>query len=173
MPTLSKNPLFVIGGGKTAQIFFNFIPVGVWYLQHMGMARKCFKNFMQGLTEKYVFFERSVFVLCTGLACVTMTTTFQPIGILYEWPRAVRIIGWVIFALGVAINFWAIIDMGETGPLGFFIVNQMDGGIEYPVPFKPKAPTRFTLAARHPLYFSVFITLVGSTLANPISIGRI
>ena len=46
-------------------------------------------------------------------------------------------------------------------------------GIEYPVPFKPKAPSRFTLSSRHPLYFSLFMTLIGSTLANPISIGRV
>ena len=46
-------------------------------------------------------------------------------------------------------------------------------GIEYPVRFKPKAPSRFTLTSRHPLELSLFMTLIGATLSNPISVGRV
>ena len=46
-------------------------------------------------------------------------------------------------------------------------------GIEYPVRFKPKAPSRFTLTSRHPLELSLFMTLICATLSNPISVGRV
>ena len=174
LPTISKNEVYVVEGNAAYKLLFNLIPFGIWYLQHMGMARTSYKEFMQALTEKYVFFERSLFLLFAGIAVFTLTYTYQPIeGVLLELPGPVMYFGWGLYVAGLAVFAWSIIDMGETGPFGFGIMNQIVVGIEYPVPFKPKAPTRFTLTARHPLYLSLFMTLIGSTLANPISIGRV
>ena len=124
MPTISKNPVYVVEGGTTNKLLFNLIPFGIWYAQHMGMARTSYKDFMQKLTEKYVFFERSLYILFSGIAVFILTYTFQPIeGVLIELPEPVMLFGWGLFVAGLGVFAWSIIDMGETGPFGFGIMN--------------------------------------------------
>lgn len=139
------------------------------------MARKCFKQFLLRMNKKYVMFERSTFLLFSGLCCFAITYMIVPDNkILWSPPnQAVKCTGHTIALVAILYFVVAHWEMRFCDLWGFFITRQFkEDGVNYPLEFDIRPPTNFGRMQRHPIYTAFYLIFTGTSLYNTITITR-
>jgi protein-S-isoprenylcysteine O-methyltransferase Ste14 len=123
-------------------IVVNLVLLGLFGLQHSGMARRWFKRFMPWPIE------RSVYLLATAAILLILYVKWEPM------PKSVWLLtaAWpfqLLQALAGALVIWATVAQGALNFFGFHQVWAYVRGRTYsPPPFKATGPYRYT---RHPM----------------------
>ena len=129
-------------------------------VQHSGMARPAFKQFMARIIPKAA--ERATYVLASCIATIAMMALWQPMGglvWLVEHPlaatavRAVYFAGWGIMIIATyLIDHWELFGVRQV--VAYFL-----GQDHVPKPFATPALYR---VVRHPIYFGWLLILWAS-----------
>lgn len=151
-------PKTIDSGGQAVSLrqalMINVALLGLFAVQHSGMARRGFKKVWTRLVAPPV--ERSTYVWFSSLALVLLYWFWQPMPAVVwevESPIGAGVL-WALFGLGWLLLFTSIqlIDRGEL-----FGVKQVQAYLERrnpePIPFK--TPFLYRLV-RHPLYLGFF-----------------
>lgn len=182
LPSIDKNSLFQIHRvfGLKYETFiykevFNILILLVFCIHHSLMAREESKNFMMRISPKYVFFERSFYLLLAAFTLSFNCIMHQPnpeIFVDFSHPIT-NMIFTILLLLHLLLNIFAILDMGEADVLGFGLIKifEENKGTHLPINFRPKPPSLLSKMMRHPIYYCAIVLIwVSST---KISYGRI
>jgi hypothetical protein len=119
IPTIDGVKPFMVHS-KAEKLAVNFGVVALFYLQHAGMPRNAFKDFMLKATDnQYIFFMHSFFLLGTAFSVFTMIFAFQPMPeVIYEPTYNVKVAGAIVLSLFVFFLCFTFYDMRGSDIFG-------------------------------------------------------
>ncbi|MFP3854897.1 MAG: methanethiol S-methyltransferase [Anaerolineales bacterium] len=167
-----------IAGATGQAIIVNLLLLGLFGLQHSGMARPAFKRWWTKIIPKSI--ERSTYVLFASLTLVLLFWQWRPLpavlwDVQIQW---LRVLLWALFGLGWGIVLAATFMISHTHLFGLKQVYDHAQGKEQAGP-KFQTPGLYRYL-RHPLMLGFFIAFwstprmtVGHLLFSAVTTGYI
>lgn len=183
-PNVLKNGIFKLDdylGRKvtlTEKLLFNFMLSLPFIIQHLTMSRMWFKEALQKCWRNYVFYERLLFNLVSSISVLLMFGLYQTDDAVIfnvDFPFA-NVTWYALFALGMFLCLWSMLDMGENDILGFGLLKNFKKkkGSKFPAFVDVETKSILRASCRHPLYFSMFIyNTFGPTIYTATRLGYI
>jgi protein-S-isoprenylcysteine O-methyltransferase Ste14 len=151
-------PKHVNSGGAVSPpyaVAVDLVLMGIFAIQHSGMARKGFKRMLTGFVSPVI--ERSTYVLCSSLALIALFAFWQPIRTIV-WHldnlalafvvQLVSMLGWLlVFRSAFLIDHFELFGMKQ-------VTMNFIGGTAPATSFTTPGFCRFV---RHPLYLGFII----------------
>ena len=130
--------------------------LGVFALQHSGMARAGFKRWWTRIVPEPI--ERSSYVLASSLCLIALFWQWRPLGTAVLWDLSAGPLGAALLALSLGGYLLVLVSTFQISHGSLFGVRQVwdayRGGVMVESPFKTPP---FYRAVRHPLYLGFLI----------------
>ena len=147
-----------LGLDEPQALFFNAGLSLAFFIQHSGMVRKSFRQFLSRfLPDAY---NGAIYSITSGIFLFLVVIFWQGTSVLLEAEGITRILLRIVFILSIAGFVWGIKALGFFDPFG--IEGVLDRGPDrnpQPVTFTVRGPYRWV---RHPLYLFVLVMIWSS-----------
>lgn len=129
-----------------------------FFIQHSGMVRRSFRQFLLRFSPKA--YSGAIYSIVSGIFLFLVIIFWQGTSVLLEAEGITRILLRIVFILPVAGFFWGVKALGFFDPFG--IKGVLDYGRDrkpQPEAFRVRGPYR---RVRHPLYLFVLVMIWSS-----------